>query len=225
MDKINSAWSQPQQWLQEATNTVEVLRGDRKQGAAIFHQLQVSPRSLLGTIALETGGILVDHGWLRFLGSGSERMKGNLLTWNSVQDGYGLRDAFIVPHDVLGGFFAMNGGAFPGERGNIYYLAPETLKWQDLHGSYSQLFSWALTGNLEQFYQNLRWPDWKDEVTKMSGDQGFSIYPFLCTSTDIPVSERSRRAVPMTELWNIDQDLARQIQNLPVGTPIRINFT
>lgn len=224
MEKINSAWSETQQWLHEATNTVEVLPGDSKQGAAIFQQLQVSPRSLLGTLALETGGIFVDHGWVRFLGSGSERMHGNLVTWNSAKAGYGLRDAFIVAHDVLGGFFAMNGGAFPGERGNIYYLAPETLKWQDLHGSYSQLFSWALTGNVEQFYQPLRWLDWKDEVTTMSGDQGFSIIPFLWTGAEPPISERSRRIIPMTELWGVQQEFARQIGDAKPGTPIRIHL-
>jgi len=213
-----------QQWLRDATNTVEILDGDKQRGKAVLHQLQISPRASMGTIAFETGGILFDYGWLRFLGSGSERMQGNLLSWNTMRDRLGLQGALIVAYDVVGGFFAMNGGAFPGERGNIFYMAADTLKWQDLQGSYSQLLSWATTGNLERFYRNMRWPGWKEEVSKLSGDQGLSIYPFLWTSTDIPISERSRRAVPMIELWNIEQDLARQMQNLPPDTPIRINF-
>ncbi|HLX39691.1 MAG TPA: DUF2625 family protein [Ktedonobacteraceae bacterium] len=226
MNTGSSAWSEVQQWLQKAKNTVEILAGNREQGEAVFQHLRVSPRSLMGTLALETGGILVDHGWLRFLGSGNERMKENLLSWNAIQDGYGIQQAFIVAHDVVGGFFAMNGGAFPGEKGNIFYMAPDTLAWQNLGGSYSQTFSWALTGNLDQFYGTMRWPGWQEEVGKTNGDQGLSIIPFLWTGTkEPPVAERSRRAIPLQELWRFEQDIARQIQHHPPGTPIKINFT
>ena len=98
----NSAWSEVQRWLQNAKNAVEILAGDKEQGKVIFQRLQVSPRSLMGTLALETGGILLDHGWLRFLGAGNERMKGNLLSWNAIQEGFGIQQAFIVAHDVIG---------------------------------------------------------------------------------------------------------------------------
>lgn len=83
---------------------VEILEGDKEQGKAVLQQLGVSPRSLMGTLALEIGGILIDHGWLRFLGSGNESMKGNLLSWNTIKDGFGIQQAFIVAHDVVGGF-------------------------------------------------------------------------------------------------------------------------
>lgn len=225
IDVVDPAWPLVQEWLAKASTPVEVLPADRRQGEEVLLHLQVTTRSPLGAIALESGGILIDHGWLRFLGSGSERMKGNLLNWNSEKDGNGLKGAFIVAYDVLGGFFAMNSGAFPGKTGNIFYFAPETLRWQDFHGSYSQLFSWAIMGGLEKFYQGMRWPNWQDEVSRMSGDQGFSIIPFLWTGSKPPIAERSRRAVPMTELWGLQQDLARQIGDAKPGTPIKIHFT
>lgn len=225
MSTGNSAWVETQKWLQEVPNTAEVLQGDRKQGEAVVQQLQISSRTLMGTIALETGGVLFDHGWLRFLGSGSERMKGNLLNWNSPENESDLQGAFIVAYDALGGFFAMNGGAFSGEKGHIFYLEPDTLQWRDLAGTYSQMFSWAAMGDLNQFYRTMRWPGWEQEVASLTGDEGMSMYPFLFTEKELPVLSRSRRSVPMRELWNLHLDLARQLKNVPKGTPFTVHVT
>ncbi len=223
--KYNSEWSRLQALVQEATNVVEILKGEKERGEEVFSQLQISPKSLMGTVVLETGGIFVDHRWVRFLGSGCERMHGNLLNWNITTDGPSLRDAFIVAYDVLGGVFAMNGGAFPGTKGNIFYFSPKSFKWRDLEGNYSQLFSWALTGNLEQFYHDMRWPDWEEEVCKTGGDQGIFIYPLLWSNPELPVLERTRRAISMKELWDLSQELEPRLRNLAPGTPVKINFT
>ena len=37
----------------------------------VLYRLQVTTRSTLGALALHTGGVLVDHGWLRLLGGGA----------------------------------------------------------------------------------------------------------------------------------------------------------
>src|SRR5258708_2083544 len=113
----DSSWPLVQRWISSARNSVEVLNSDRKLGEAVLHQLRITSRSPMGAIALETGGIFFDHGWLRFLGSRTERMRGNLLSWNGIGNGAvgnKLRNAYIVPHDIVGGFFAINGGEFLG---------------------------------------------------------------------------------------------------------------
>ena len=209
-----SAWPMLREWFAAASNPVEVLPGERSQGEATLLELQVTNRSPLGAVALETGGILFDHGWLRFLGSGSARMRGTLLSWNGKGDypiGEPLGGALIVAHDAVGGFFALNGGVFPGEAGITFYLAPDTLSWEDLGLSYSQLLHWAAMGDLAGFYQSARWPGWEGEVEGLSGDQGLSIYPPLWAEGG-PVSERSRRPVPMTELWSMQNDIASQLR-------------
>jgi hypothetical protein len=70
----------------------------------------------------------------------------------------------------------------------------------------------------------MRWPGWEKDVFTLNDDQGISIFPFLCTEKGLPVAERSRRAVPMIELWNLHLDLAQQLKNLTEGTPIRVHF-
>ncbi len=113
----------------------------------------------------------------------------------------------------MGGFFALNGGAFPGVTGPTHYLAPDTLGWEDLGMSYSQLLYWAATGDLAGFYENARWPGWQGEVRALSGDRGMPIYPPLWAEGG-PVSERSWRPVPMIELWGVQREIANQIRSL-----------
>lgn len=225
MSSYNTAWLEAQKWIQESNRVIEILPADRTQGEKVFRQMNVTPGSLMGTLILETGGLFIDHGWLRFLGTGSEKMQKSILDWNAKEEGLGLEGAFIVAYDVLGGFFAINGGVFSGKQNEIFYWQPDILQWVNMKGTYSQLFSWALAGDLDQFYKNMRWPGWQEEIAQLTGDQGFSILPFLWAKTDVPIAARSRRAVPMTELWHLGQDLGQRLTNVPPGTPVQLRFT
>lgn len=206
-------WPLVQEWITAARNQVEVLDGDRTRGEEVLFHLQVTTRSPMGAIALETGGILIDYGWLRFLGSGHERMRGDLQSWNT--NGDHLIGGLVIAHDAIGGFFALNGGAFPGKPGTAFYFAPDTLTWETMNKSYSELLAWALSGDLEMFYGHLRWAGWENDLVSLTGDQGISIYPFLFARGG-PVAERSRRPVPIDELWRLHLDLAHQLRDLPV---------
>jgi hypothetical protein len=57
-------------------------------------------------------------------------------------------------------------------------------------------------GNLDQFYEVELWPGWQQDLRTLTGDQGFSIYPPLW-SQEGRGGNRSRRAVPMAELWRL----------------------
>lgn len=210
IDTIEPAWPLVRGWLAEASNHVDLLPAERQRGEATLTALQVTTRSTLGAIALECGGLLIDHGWLRLLGAGHAQLKG-LLEWNGLGGTAGpdpkLADALIVAHDAVGGFFAINGGAFDGPPGDVFYFAPDSLRWEDLESGYSGFVQWAITGDLASFYEGSRWPGWEQEIASANDDHGFSIYPFLSAAGG-PVIDRSRRLVPMTELWGIQWRLA-----------------
>jgi hypothetical protein len=223
IDADEPAWPLVREWLAAARNPVQVLPGDRVAGERTLLRLQVTTRSPLGAVALEAGGLLFDHGWLRLLGSGAPRMRGNLLTWNGLVDDAAvapLHGALIVAHDILGGFFAVNGGAFTGNSGNVFYFAPDTLEWEDLSLGYASFIHWACSTNLASFYGDTRWRGWEADARQLNGDEGFSVYPPQWAHEGGPVAERSRRAVPMTELWNMQYDIAPQLRDLPSG-PVR----
>ncbi len=57
------------EWSAAAPDRCEILPPSGRNGE-ILSTLQVTTRSLLGAIAYSTGGLLVDGGYLRLLGSG-----------------------------------------------------------------------------------------------------------------------------------------------------------
>jgi hypothetical protein len=198
------AWPLVQEWMAGAPNRIEVLPVNRSRAEQTLLALQVTTRSPMGALALETGGLFVDHGWLRLLGSGCGRMQGDLCLWNGLREGLPVAPipgALVVAHDAVGGFFAINGGAFAGNTGRVFYFAPDSLEWYEYWPSYSDFLYWVFHGDLQKFYEALRWPNWAEDVWQASGDQGFHIYPPPFAKEGGPAASRSRRLVPMAELW------------------------
>ena len=202
IDQQDPAWPVLQQWLAGATNLAIVLPVMKNQAAEVLLHLQITTRSMMGAVAFETGGMWLDNGWLRFLGSGASQMPSTLLSFNGLNEQAipFINGAFVVAYDIVGGFFAINGGAFPGPLKNIFYLAPDTLAWEDLGRSYADLLYWALYGDLALFYRNARWDGWQVDIAALHGDQGFSLYPPLWTAGP-PLLQRHRRIVAIHELW------------------------
>src|SRR5215212_2925025 len=76
-------WPLVQRWLAESTNSVEVLPPpDAASRERALLEAQVTTRSPMGAVIYESGGILVDHGWLRILGAGHPRLPRSLSSWN-----------------------------------------------------------------------------------------------------------------------------------------------
>ena len=209
------AWPRVAQGIHDAKNHVEVLAADDVRRRESLLRLQITTRSPMGAIVFETGGLLVDHGWLRVLGSGHPRLPRSLPDWNAGRtwiDQGAAPPLLLVADDVVGGFFAINGGGLAGRAGSVQYFAPDTLNWQDLELSYSAFLSFALSGDLERFYEASRWEGWREEIDGLPGDQGLSVYPFLWAEGP-PVAERSRRRVPIAELGAVQLQMATQMRS------------
>jgi len=198
------AWPLVQQWLAEATNHVEVLPpiNDATRERALL-ETQVTTRSPMGAVIYECGGILVDHGWLRILGSGHPRLPRSLPAWNwscSIAEEGQVPPFLLIADDAIGGFFAIDGGGLDLDPGQVCYFAPDTFEWESLEVGYSEFLDWCFTGDLEQFYENVRWKGWQDELREVSGDQAISVYPYLIAEGP-PIGERSRRPISVTEIY------------------------
>jgi hypothetical protein len=207
------AWPLVREWIGAASNRVEVLAASDPDRSRALEELQVTTRSPMGAVVYETGGLLIDGGWLRVLGSGHPRLPRTLPAWNKGRtwsEGESAPPILIVADDVVGGSFAINGGAFAGPPGQVHYFAPDRLAWAPIDMGYSDFLHWALGGDLERFYGEQRWPGWPAEVSALPGDEAFSIYPFLWAEGP-PVGERSRRAVPMAELFSLQFEIQRQL--------------
>ena len=54
----------------------------------------------------------------------------------SFAEAWRMPSYLLVADDVLGGFFAINGSAFAGEAGNVFYYAPGSGEWEDCEMGY-----------------------------------------------------------------------------------------
>lgn len=192
------AWPHLQKAL--ADSGAVALLADPEQGRRSLLELQVTAASTMGAVALHTGGIVADHGWVRLYGGGSEHLP-------SIAEANGLRGpvsappgALVVGHDVLGGLFAIDGGALGVAPGEVCYFGPDTLAWDGLGGGYSAFLMAVLGGGLEVVFEGLRWPGWQDEVPSLALSQGISLYPPPSTGEGSDVSKVARSAVSIREL-------------------------
>ena len=215
INKQEPGWDLVQEWMQEATNLYEVLPRDAKRAEAELLNAQVTTRSPMGAILYETGGILINKGWIRILGSGCERLDRGMFQWNKGKtfENYGEPPAYLlVADDILGGLFAINGGAFGQEGlGQMYYLAPDTLSWEPMNCGYSEFVSWTLGGDIHMFYEPFYWDGWQEEVSKLNGNQVFSFFPFLWTKEGQQIEAVSRKVVPIEESYRLTMDMQRQL--------------
>lgn len=206
ISRDDPGWPLVQQWVAEATNPVEVLLppDDATRERALL-DAQVTTRAPMGAIIYESGGIFVDHGWLRILGSSHPRLPRSLPDWNfkrSVSVSGQPPPFLLIADDVVGGFFAVDGGGLGLERGRVCYFAPGTLAWESTHLGYSEFLVWCFRGDLAKYYKDVRWSGWQDEARTVCGDQALSIYPFLSCAGP-PIAERSRRPVSVAEIYDL----------------------
>lgn len=113
-----------------------------------------------------------------------------------------INNSMIIAYDIIGGFFSNNGGAFDGEIGNIFYLAPDTLEWEDMGVGYTDFIRWILDDNLNVFYEGLRWDSWIKDVSEIPYDKGVNFYPPLWSEQG-SIFSSSRRYVSLKELWEL----------------------
>ena len=208
-------WSVIQKWLGQATNKVEVLPCDRKTADEALLNAQLNTRSLMGAIVYETGGILIDNGWIRILGAGCERMKRSLPRWNKGKtfSEYGeIPPYMLIADDAAGGLFAINGGFLGKDLGQIYYFAPDTLEWEPLDINYSDFLMFCFGSDLNRFYANLRWKDWEKDLETLDPDYGYIFHPYLWTEQGKGIDAVSRRVAPMQEIYEFNMDIRSTFQ-------------
>ena len=118
---------------------------------------------------------------------------------------------YLIANDAAGGYFALNGGGLDGTPGNVFYLPPDTLEWEDCEKGYGDFLHWALVGDLQMYYENLRWQNWREEIRNLSGDNVYTFFPFLCTEEGGGINQVSRKPIPIAEHYASTLDLQKSI--------------
>ena len=152
------AWPLVKRWIDHAANDVTVLPPDATGGARVLEQLAVTERSVLGALAVHTGGLSIDYNWLRVLGGPA------LLEWQDK-----LEDGLVVGHDAAGGFFAVGR-----EDGEVRYLVPGSLDWVETELGHAAWVHWTLMGDVDGFYADMREDGWEAHTATLTPEQGIS---------------------------------------------------
>ena len=199
-----TAWDEITEAIASSPYPVTILPPDPARAERCLATLGITTRSWLGALVTHSGGLIVDHGWLRVLGSGSAELVDVLADADPAVRG------LIVAFDVLGGQFAWVPPE-PGTRPTIHYFGPDDLGWQDLEQGYADWLYAVLSGSLTRFYDTLRWPAWEAEVARLSLAEGIHAWPPPSTVEGKDLGTVSRTPVPMTELVWFLHDMSRQL--------------
>jgi hypothetical protein len=205
VNKDDPGWTLVQKWIDSAKNKVEVLPCDSSKAKDALYKTQVTTRSPMGAIIYSTGGLLIDNGWLRILGSGHSKLNRALPEWNKGKSfkEFGETPSFLlIADDAIGGFFAINGGYFGKDVGKVYYLSPDNLQWEQLNITYSEFLIFCFNGDFNEFYKNLRWTNWRSEVSTLDGNMVYSFYPFLWTNEGKDINKNLRKAIQIQEQFD-----------------------
>jgi hypothetical protein len=199
-----AGWDEISGALRAAPYPVQVLPPDPARAQHCLATLGITTASWLGGVVANSAGLLVDHGWLRVLGSGGDGMPDILA---EVDPAAG---SLIVGYDVLGGPFAWV-PARPGASPTVHYFSPDDLGWQDLEQGYADWLYAVLVGSLTRFYEALRWPGWETEVAAVGPDEGIHTFPPPCSVEGRDLATVSRKAVPLPQLVAFHHDMASQL--------------
>lgn len=189
------------QWVEKSTVDVTALPVEPDRRDACLTDLQVTLRSVLGAVAYETGGLIIDHGWLRLLGGGHGVLP-SLAEANGLDDPETTEapDYVVLGWDVVGGVFALDGGALRGVRGHVCYFSPDALQWEDLDVGHADFVRWALTGGVETFAEDLRWAGWASDAAAVPLDEVYLSDPPLWTAAGQEVDAAERRMTSVEDL-------------------------
>ena len=207
-------WILVKEWIDSATNKVEILSSDAAKAKEALYQTQVTSRSAMGAIVYSSGGLLIDDGWIRILGSGNEKLNRTLPGWNKGKTfkEYGEQPGFLlIADDAIGGFFAINGGEFGEDLGKVYYLSPDNLEWEPLDITYSDFLNFCFNGNLEEFYKGYRWNNWRDEVSQLDGNKTYSFFPYLWTKEGKEINKSTKKPIPVEEQYSFNMAMRTQL--------------
>lgn len=214
IDNIDPGWIIVEDWIKSGKNKVEILPADRLKAKEALFKTQVTTRSPMGSIVFMTGGLLIDNGWIRILGSGNSRFNRTLPDWNKGKsfNEFGETPSFLlIADDAIGGFYLLNGGALGNDLGKIYYFSPDNLEYEQLNITYSEFLEFCFNDDLDKFYEGNRWSGWREEVSKLNGDEVFNFYPFLWSNEGSDINKNSRKVISIQEQYDLNLDLRKQL--------------
>lgn len=198
-------WDVISQWSSNGKNKIEILPKDNLRADSVLFKTQLSASSPIGAVVFGCGGILIEDGWIRILGSGCKQFDRSISDWNKGKSSVKFKDQssyLLVGDDIIGGIYGMKtSGIDEIGIGKIYYFGPNSLRWEATGLSYTGFINFCFSGNLESFYGDFHWSGWNEEIKKLNCNQVISCYPLLWTKEGREL-KANRKIVSIQKQWD-----------------------
>jgi Protein of unknown function DUF2625 len=170
-----------------------------------LYDLQISTRQHLGAIIYKTGGIVVDHGWIRIFGSGSVLLNRNIVDY-SIDKGLtpGIdkpKGMAIIADDVLGGFYAINYGDLGVDINSVYYFGADGLSYERMNMTYREFLVFCFNTKLDNWYDGYRWNNWQKEIPETNYNQSLDAKPRLYDPKFTDLETMPKNWMPVLQLY------------------------
>lgn len=206
---MDSTWSKIKQMLYESKHEMIIFEGTIDAGQSECEKLSIPKDSVLATVVKNCSGIYIDN-WIRILGQGNEKQNGVMHYNCCLLEHSIIKGMFIVANDVVGGIYAINISGFETDKNKIWYFAPDTLEWESLGMKYLDFIAWAAQGNLNDFYEAMRWDEWRNDCKKLEFNTCYLIYPFLWAK-ECDINTASKKIVLLDELISLNFDYSIEL--------------
>ena len=71
--------------------------------------------------------------------------------------------------------------------------------------------NFCFNGNLDKFYDGLRWQNWKKDISTLSGDSVYSFYPNLWSKEGKDINKDTKEVVGVDQQYFTNIDLRKQL--------------
>ena len=205
----DTLWNEIKEMIDSSELDVQLFDGKKTVGERIVKLLSLNENTSLAKVILNSAGMIVNN-CIRILGQGNDNIQ-SIENVNVVKTGLPTRieGMLIVGLDIFGGVFAMNTIEIDNSIGDIYYFAPDTLDWESMGVKYSQFLAWALSKNIDEFYQSMQWNGWNEIAKQADFNQAILVYPFLW-SKEVNINTATKNIVPFDELFALNMKYRNQ---------------
>ena len=94
---------------------------------------------------------------------------------------------------------------------NIYYLSPDDLKWEAMDMTYEDFIWFCFTGDINKFYEGIKWNSWQKDIQTLNSDDVFNFYPPLWSKEGKDEKKRVKQPIPAEEQFSFNLSMRKQM--------------
>ena len=205
-EDMNKLWNEISEIINNSQKNLQI-EFNKDYDYLLVNKLGVEEDTAVGQVITNIKGIIIDN-TIRILGSGRKNELASIEEYNYEVSKYLGKDIFIIADDVFGGIFALKKDNINAD-GMIYYLAPDTLEWENLEITYFEFLSFFLSNKSQAFYKTFIWSTFSEDVKSIKYNQGILIYPYLWAK-ECNVETASKKIVPLIELIQLNAEYRKK---------------